>query len=82
MPIPTSPVDKNLPKGPNFLGIVIGSAIAILLILCAAVLIVRGRAQKMVPVKTQTMPSQTMLIRPQPSPLLHGSAPRRPAQAA
>lgn len=66
MTLPTSPVDKNWPKGPNFLGIVIGSALAILLILCAAVLIMRGRAQKMVPVKTQTTPSQTRMLRAAP----------------
>ncbi len=71
MPIPTSPVDKNWPKGPNFLGIVIGSAIAILLILGAAILIVRGRAQKMVPMKTKTTPSQTLLIRPEPFHVAH-----------
>ena len=61
MSLPTSPVDKNWPKGPNFLGIVIASGIAILLILLAAVFIVRGRAQKMVPVKTKATPSQTLV---------------------
>ncbi len=59
MALPTSPVDKNWPKGPNFLAIVIGSAVAILLVLGAAIFIVRGRAQKMVPMKTNTTPSQT-----------------------
>ncbi len=63
MTLPTSPVDKNWPKGPNFLAIVIGSAIAILLVLGAAIFIVRGRAQKMVPTKTNTTPSQTSLPR-------------------
>ena len=64
MSLPTSPVDKNWPKGPNFLGIVIAFAVAILLILGIAVFLLRGRAQKMVPVKTETTPSQTMLSRP------------------
>lgn len=64
MSLPTSPVDKNWPKGPNFLGIVIAFAVAILLILGIAVFLIRGRAQRMVPVKTESTPSQTMLSRP------------------
>lgn len=64
MTLPTSPVDKNWPKGPNFLGIVIGSAVALLLILGVVMLVLRNRAQKMVPVKTQTTPSQSMLTQP------------------
>lgn len=81
MTLPTSPVDKNWPKGPNFLGIVIGSAVAILLILGVALLVLRNRAQKMVPVKTESTPSQSMLM--------HQRSPRpamvlaiRPAQSA
>lgn len=64
MSLPTSPVDKNLPKGPNFLGIVIGAAVAIIIILCVAVLIVRGRAQKMVPLKTEPTPTQSLILQP------------------
>ncbi len=68
MTIPTSPVDKNWPKGPNFLGIVLGAAVAIIIVLCVAYFIVRGRAQKMVPMKTDTTPSQTMVVgRPSPT---------------
>ena len=38
MSLPTAPVDKNWPKGPNLLLIVIGFAVAILFILAVAVL--------------------------------------------
>ena len=62
MSLPTSPADKNWPKGPNFLGIVIGCAVAIVIILCVAVLVVRGRAQKMIPVQTKSTPSQSSLV--------------------
>jgi cell division protein FtsN len=61
MPIPTSPVDKNWPKGPNFLGIVLGAAAAMIILFIVAYFIVRGRAQKMIPTKTSSPPSQTML---------------------
>lgn len=68
MSIPTSPADKNWPKGPNFLAIVIGFAVAIIIVLCVAYFVVRGRAQKMVPMKTNTTPSQTMVVgRPSPT---------------
>ncbi len=68
MSLPTNPADKNWPKGPNFLGIVLGAAAAILLLLGVAFMIIRGRAQKMVPVKTETTPSQTMVTgRPLPT---------------
>jgi len=49
------------------LGIVIASAITIVLLLCAAVLIVRGRAQRMVPVRTKAVPSQSMLLPAMPA---------------
>lgn len=62
MALPSSPADKNWPKGPNFLGIVIAFAVAILIILGVAVFLVRGRAQKMLPAKTDPTPSQTRLI--------------------
>ncbi len=62
MALPSSPADKNWPKGPNFLGIVIAFAVAILIILGVAVYLVHGRAQKMIPAKTETTPSQTMVL--------------------
>lgn len=63
MPIPTAPEDRNLPRGPNFLGIVIGSAVAILVILLGTWLLLRHRSD-LVPMKTRsTTPSQT-LVRP------------------
>ncbi len=63
MTLPTSSADKNWPKGPNFLGIVIGAAVTILILLLAAVFLMRGRAQKVIPVKTKATPSQTMVVR-------------------
>ncbi len=61
MSLPTTPVDEKLPKGPSFLPVVISFAVAIVLILAAAVFYMRGRAQKLVPMKTNTTPSQTLV---------------------
>ncbi len=60
MALPTAPEDRNLPKGPNFLGIVIGSAVAILVILLAAWLYL-GHRKTLIPLKTRDTPSQTYL---------------------
>ena len=60
MSLPTAPEDRNLPKGPNFLGIVIGSAIAILIILLGTWLFLSHR-KTMVPLDTKGTPSQTYL---------------------
>ena len=67
MGIPTVPEDRNLPKGPNFLGIVIGSAIAILVILICT-WIYLGHRKSLLPMKTTTTPSQTRLQRPTVAP--------------
>ncbi len=64
MAIPTSSADKNWPKGPNFLAVVLGCAVAIIIVLLAAIFIVRGRAQKIVPMKTNPTPSQTLVYTP------------------
>lgn len=66
MSLPTSPVDQHLPKGPNFLAIVIGFAVAIVVILVAAWILVNHQGKKMLPVKTQSTPSQTRLNAPPP----------------
>ena len=58
MPIPVAPEDRNLPKGPNFLGIVIGSALALLLILLAAWVFLSHR-KTVIPMNTRETPSQT-----------------------
>ncbi len=63
MALPTAPEDRNLPKGPNFLGIVIGSAIAILVILLGTWMYL-GHRKSLLPMKTTTTPSQTRLIAP------------------
>ncbi len=67
MTLPTNPVDKKLPKGPRFLPVVISFAVAIVLILAAAVFFMRNRAQKLVPIKTDTTPSQTLVRTPSAS---------------
>ena len=64
MTLPTSPADKNWPKGPNFLRIVIGAAVAIIIVLALALFLLKGRGQKAVPMKTDPTPSQTMLVAP------------------
>lgn len=60
-PLPTNRVDKNWPKGPNFLGIVIGFAVAIVVILALAALLLSGKGKNMFPVKTRSTPSQTSI---------------------
>lgn len=62
MSLPTAPEDKNWPKSPSFLPVVIAFAVTILLILGLAVFFMRGRAQKVIPMKTDPTPSQTMLV--------------------
>ncbi len=61
MSLPTSPIDEHLPKGPNFLAIVIAFAIAILVVLVVAWFVVGHRGKKMFPMKTRETPSQTLL---------------------
>ena len=58
MPIPQAPEDRNLPKGPNFLAIVIGIAVAILLILLASWAFLNHR-KTVLPMNTKGTPSQT-----------------------
>ncbi len=57
---------RPYPKGPNFLGIVIGFCIAILLVVIAALILIYGAGKKIFPIKTNSTPSQTMLrvVRP------------------
>ncbi len=58
MALPTAPEDRDLPKGPNFLAIVIGFAVAILLILLGTWVFL-GRHKTVIPVDTKATPSQT-----------------------
>lgn len=60
-PLPTNPVDKNWPKGPNFLGIVIAFAVAIVVILVLAALVLHAKGKSIFPMKTTSTPSQTSL---------------------
>lgn len=71
MTLPTDPVDRNLPKGPNFLGIVIGFAFAILVIFLAAWWVLSHKGTKAMPVNTHSTPSQTRLAEP-PGPVSPG----------
>lgn len=64
MSLPTAPVDRNLPKGPNFLAIVIGFAVAIVVVILAAWWFVAHRGTKTMPVDTHSTPSQTRLMSP------------------
>ena len=65
MSLPTNPVDKHLPKGANFLAVVIGFAVVILIVLLAAWFMVGRGGKKLFPVNTKSTPSQTRLERPQ-----------------
>ncbi len=62
--LPTSPADKNWPKGPNFKGIVYGFALAILVVIVLAIILLSSSGRKLIPVHTKTTPSQTHLILP------------------
>ena len=64
MTLPTAPEDRNLPKGPNFLAVVIGFAVAILVILLGSWLYLSHR-KTVLPLDTKGTPSQTYL-RPRP----------------
>ena len=68
MSLPTNPVDKHLPKGANFLAVVVGFAVAILLVLLVVWLVIGRRGKKIYPVDTKTIPSQTLLGSPQDVP--------------
>lgn len=70
MSLPTTPVDRDRPKGPNFLAIVIGFAVAILVILLAAWFFMGRAGKSAFPMKTRSTPSQTRLEMPQAAPLV------------
>ncbi len=63
MPVPIAPEDRNLPKGPNFLAVVIGFAVAIVVILLGTWLFL-SRHPKVMPMNTKGTPSQTYLRHP------------------
>ncbi len=67
MSLPTAPEDRNLPKGPNFLAIVIGFAVAILVILLGSWLFLSHR-KSVLPLNTKGTPSQTYLHSPRLAP--------------
>ena len=52
---------RPYPKGPNFLGIVIGFCIAILVVAVVALLVIHGAGKRIFPIKTKSTPSQTLL---------------------
>ncbi len=67
---PTSTADyRKYPKGPNFLGIVVGSSIFILVALALAWLLLRGDARHLIPHGPSRTPNS------QVQPLLPTSAP-------
>lgn len=71
MPIPTNPVDRNLPKGPNFLAIVIGFAVAIVVILLGSWIYAKSSGKSLFPVHTHATPSQTRVELPKSPYLAH-----------
>lgn len=62
--LPTSPADKNWPKGPNFKAIVWGFVIAIVVVIVLGILVISGAGKRIFPMKTNSTPSQTRLTRP------------------
>ncbi len=62
--LPTSPADKNWPKGPNFKLIVYGFLIAIVLVVVLGILIISGAGKRIFPMNTHSTPSQTHLLLP------------------
>ena len=66
-PDPSSTEDyRTYPKGPNFLAVVIGFCVAILVIAIATMLVLHRSGKKIFPMKTNTTPSQTMIRRAAP----------------
>ena len=74
MTLPTDPVDRHLPKGPNFLAIVIGFAVVILIVCVAAWWFLAHHGQKTMPVDTHSTPSQTRLTLPPVPPAIFSAA--------
>ena len=54
---------RPYPKGPNFLGIVIGFCVAILVVVVVALVLLHTAGKKIFPMKTNPTPSQTQLLR-------------------
>lgn len=66
--LPTSPADKNWPKGPNFKAVVWGFLIAIIVVIVLGILLISRAGKRIFPMKTNSTPSQTRLILPAPAP--------------
>ena len=62
--LPTSPADKNWPKGPNFKAVVYGFAIAIIVVIVLGLLLISGAGKRIFPMNTHSTPSQTHLTMP------------------
>ena len=65
--LPTSPADKNWPKGPNFKAVVWGFVIAIVIVIVLGILLISGAGKRIFPMKTNSTPSQTRLSLPLPA---------------
>lgn len=82
MSVPTNPVDRHLPKGANFLAVVIGFAVVILIALVVAWFMVGRSGKKIFPVNTKSTPSQTRLMFPPgPEPVMTPVPSSAPAAA-
>lgn len=62
--LPTSPADKNWPKGPNFKTVVYGFLIAIIVVVLLGILLISKVGKRILPVNTHSTPSQTYLLVP------------------
>ncbi len=70
--LPTSPADKNYPKGPNFKAVVYGFLIAIIVVVLIGILLITKAGKRIFPMNTHSTPSQTLLVVPNsypPSPM-------------
>ena len=68
-PDPSSTEDyRTYPKGPNFLAVVIGFCVAILVIAIATMLLLHRSGNRLFPMKTNSTPSHTMIRRAAPRP--------------
>lgn len=62
--LPTSPADKNWPKGPNFKTVVYGFLIVIIIVVLLGILLISKAGKRIFPVNTHSTPSQTRLTLP------------------
>ena len=55
---------RSYPKGPNFLAVVIGFCVMILIVVVATIFVLHRGGKNIFPMKTRATPSQTMVVVP------------------